>query len=60
MQEVKCFMLTFSTNLMKGKMMITIKEVNNFKKMNKKSDVMGVIRTLYPNIEVMITKKGKK
>ena len=41
-------------------MMITVNEVNNFKKMNKKSDVMGVIRTLYPNIEVMISKKGKK
>ena len=53
-------MRMFSTNLMKGKMMITIKEVNNFKKMNKKSHVMGVIRTLYPNIEVMITKRGEK
>jgi putative N-acetylmannosamine-6-phosphate epimerase len=53
-------MRMFSTNLMKGKMMITIKEVNNFKKMNKKSDVMGVIRTLYPNIEVMITQRGEK
>jgi len=40
--------------------MITIKDVNRFKKMNKQSDVMGVIRTLYPNVEISISKKGKK
>jgi len=39
--------------------MITIQEVNNFKKMNKQSNVMGVIRTLYPDIEVTITKKRR-
>lgn len=40
--------------------MITEKELNKFKKMNKQSDVMGVVRTLFPNMEVTIFKKGKK
>jgi uncharacterized protein YbbC (DUF1343 family) len=40
--------------------MITIKEVDNFKKINKQSNVMGVIRTLYPNIEVTTKKKQRK
>ena len=40
--------------------MITEKELRNFKKMNKQSDVIGVIRTLYPNIEVTISKKRDK
>jgi uncharacterized protein YbbC (DUF1343 family) len=39
--------------------MITIKEVDNFKKINKQANVMGVIRTLYPNIEVTIEKKER-
>jgi uncharacterized protein (DUF736 family) len=36
--------------------------IQEFQKNNKESDIMGVIRTLYPNIEVSIPskKKGKK
>lgn len=34
-------------------------KLKKFKKINKQSDVMGVIRTLFPNIEFTISKKGK-
>jgi hypothetical protein len=39
-----------------------IKEVaiKTFQKKNKQLDVMGVIRTLYPGIEVALLKGGKK
>lgn len=40
--------------------MITEKEVKRFKKMNSQSDVMGVVRTLYPNVEITISKAKKK
>ena len=37
--------------------MITEIDVKKFQKINKQSDVMGVIRTLYPNLEIAISKK---
>ncbi len=37
--------------------MITQIEVKKFQKANTGSDVMGVVRTLYPNVEISITKK---
>ena len=41
--------------------MITETIIKTFQKKNKQSDVMGVIRTLYPNVEISILrKKGKK
>jgi hypothetical protein len=41
--------------------MITEIDVKKFQKINKQSDVMGVVRTLYPNLEIAISKKkGKK
>ena len=40
--------------------MITKTKVKKFQKINKQSDVMGVIRTLNANIEVKISKKGNK
>lgn len=40
--------------------MITETKLKTFQKMNKQSDVMGVIRTLNTNIEVKISKKDKK
>ena len=39
--------------------MIKEETVKKFKKLNP-GDVMGVVRTLYPNIEVTISKKKKK
>lgn len=42
--------------------MIKEKDINKFKKYNKGSDVMGVVRTLFPNIEVetlVEQRKGK-
>lgn len=35
-------------------------KLKKFQKINKQSDVMGVIRTLFPNIEFTISKKDKK
>ncbi len=40
--------------------MITESTINIFQKKNKQSDIMGVVRTLYPGIEVKLPKKGKK
>lgn len=40
--------------------MITETKVKKFQKINKQSDIMGVIRTLYPNIEISMDKKTKK
>lgn len=40
--------------------MITETKLEKFQKINKQSDVMGVIRTLNANIEVKISKKNKK
>lgn len=40
--------------------MITETKLKKFQKMNKQSDVMGVIRTLNANIEIKISEKGKK
>ena len=34
-------------------------KLKKFQKINKQSDVMGVIRTLFPNVEFSIYKKGK-
>lgn len=31
-----------------------------FQKNNKQSDIMGVVRTLYPNIQITLPRKGKK
>lgn len=39
--------------------MVKEETVKKFKKLNK-GDVMGVIRTLYPNIEITVTDKGSK
>lgn len=42
--------------------MIKESVVEEFQKKNHESDIMGVIRTMYPNIELKIPskKKGKK
>lgn len=40
--------------------MITERIIKTFQKKNKQSDVMGVIRTLYPNVEISISKKKAK
>ena len=40
--------------------MITESKVNKFQKINKQSDVMGVIRTLTTDIKITISKKDKK
>lgn len=40
--------------------MITETAIKTFQKKNKQSDVMGVIRTLYPNLEISILKKEKQ
>lgn len=40
--------------------MITETKLKKFQKMNKQSDVMGVIRTLNSTIEITISKKDKK
>ena len=37
--------------------MITETIIKTFHKKHKQSDVMGVIRTLYPNVEISILKK---
>ena len=34
--------------------------IKTFQKKNKQSDVMGVVRTLYPNVEISISKKKAK
>jgi hypothetical protein len=60
-QEVKYSTPTFLVNSTKGKIMITETIIKTFQKKNKQSDVMGVIRTLYPNLEIAVSKKkGKK
>ena len=40
--------------------MIKEEAIKKFQRMNKQSDVMGVIRTLYTDIEISISKKTKK
>ena len=41
--------------------MITETIIKTFQKKNKQSDVMGVVRTLYPNVEITVSKtKAKK
>ena len=40
--------------------MITESAIKTFQKQNKQSDIMGVVRTLYPGIEIKHPKKGKK
>lgn len=40
--------------------MITETAIKTFQKNNKQSDIMGVVRTLYPNVEITHPKKGKK
>lgn len=40
--------------------MINDSVVKEFQKINKQSDVMGVVRTLYPTIEIVLTKKKAK
>lgn len=40
--------------------MINETKLKTFQKMNKQSDVMGVIRTLSTAIEFSFSKKGKK
>lgn len=40
--------------------MITETKVKKFQKINKQSDVMGVVRTLSPNVEITISKKKTK
>jgi len=40
--------------------MITETKVKKFQKINKQSDVMGVVRTLSSNIEFSVSKKDKK
>ena len=40
--------------------MITESKVKKFQKINKQSDVMGVIRTLTTDINITISKKDKK
>lgn len=39
--------------------MIKVETVKKFKKLNS-GDVMGVVRTLYPNVKITISKKKKK
>ena len=40
--------------------MIKEAAIKTFQKKNKQLDVMGVIRTLYPGIEIKLPTKGKK
>jgi len=40
--------------------MITESKVKKFQKINKQSDVMGVIRTLTTDVKITISKKTKK
>lgn len=40
--------------------MIKEATIKTFQKKNKELDVMGVIRTLYPNIQITLPKEGKK
>ena len=40
--------------------MITETKVKKFQKMNKQSDVMGVVRTLSASVEFSVAKKEKK
>lgn len=40
--------------------MITETTIKTFQKKHKQSDVMGVVRTLYPNVEISISKKKVK
>lgn len=40
--------------------MITETKVKKFQKINKQSDVMGVVRTLFPNVEITLDKQTKK
>lgn len=42
--------------------MITETAIKTFQKKNKQSDVMGVVRTLYPNIEIetLVKTRSKK
>ena len=38
--------------------MVDLAAVTKFRNKHKKSDIMGVIRTMYPTIEIIL-KKGK-
>jgi uncharacterized protein (DUF736 family) len=40
--------------------MIKAVAIKTFQKNNKQSDIMGVVRTLYPNIQITLPKKGNK
>lgn len=39
--------------------MITERAIKTFQKKHKQSDVMGVIRTLYPNVEIIVANNKK-
>lgn len=41
--------------------MVNLEVVTKFQKKHKQSDIMGVIRTMYPDLEVTLVKsKGKR
>jgi hypothetical protein len=40
--------------------MIKELSIKDFQKRHKQSDIMGVIRTLYPNVEIALPKGRKK
>ena len=40
--------------------MITETAIKTFQKKNKQLDIMGVVRTLYPDIQITLPKEGKK
>jgi hypothetical protein len=40
--------------------MIKELSIKAFQKKHKQSDIMGVIRTLYPNLQITLTKGKKK
>jgi len=41
--------------------MVNLEAVTKFQKEHKQSDIMGVIRTMYPDLEITLNKnKGKR
>lgn len=40
--------------------MIKESAIKTFQEKNKQSDIMGVVRTLYPDIIIKLSKKAKK
>ena len=40
--------------------MITETTIKTFQKNNKQLDIMGVVRTLYPGVQITLPTKGKK